>query len=475
MATELQYTSLDELKSIYDRLSATYKSGVTRPVAYRRKQLIQLARLMQDNQNALEEAQLADLGKPRFEVSFAEVSPVIQSALHAIEHVEEWARPEKPEVEAWRSSWDTTVYKVPKGVALIISPYNYPYILSFNPMIGAIAAGCPVVLKPSEAVPNCAALLAKLLPKYLDPNAYAVVNGGPTETTTVLGFRWAHIFFTGGIKVGQIVATAAAKHITPVTLELGGKSPVIVDTDCDVDLAAKRTLYGKLQNIGQLCVSPDYVLVPRSIAPAFRESLAKWHKDFWPETPLHPSSQWGKMVNSAHYKRVKGLIERSNGQVILGGDVDEKRISLTVVSGVSGNDSLMQEENFGPVLPIIEVENVDEAIEFVAERPIPLVLYAFTRSEETKQKLIEKTNSGRLALNDTFTMLAAHEIPFGGHGHSGYGSYYGQETFETFTHRRGFTNVPPEMEPAFGLRYPPYTEEKYKAMTAGVHTPIPKK
>lgn len=233
-------------------------------------------------------------------------------------------------------------------------------------MVGAIAAGCPVVLKPAEATPNASTLIAKLLPKYLDPAAYAVVNGGIPETSALLELRWDHIFFTGGPKVGQIVATAAAKHITPVTLELGGKSPVIIDTDCDLELAAKRTLYGKLQNAGQVCdichcsitycatlnsnpflqvcVAPDYVLVPRSVAPAFKKALAKWYETFWPKGTLHDVTQWGKIVNSVAHQRIKRLIQQTKGEIILGGEAtDDGRIALTIVTGVTADDSLMQE------------------------------------------------------------------------------------------------------------------------------------
>ena len=224
-------------------------------------------------------------------------------------------------------------------------PWNYPIALTFTPLVGAIAAGCPVVMKPSESTPACSTIMTTLLPKYLDPAAYVIVNGAVKETTALLDLRWDHIFFTGGTAVGKIVATAAAKFVTPLTLELGGKSPVIVDSNCDIELAAKRVLWGKVQNNGQLCFSPDYVLVPKSIAKEFQEGVKKAYKQFFPNgKPLEPGNLWGKIVNSSHHERVKGLLERTSGDIFLGGDVEgDRRIALTVVGGVTEADSLMEQ------------------------------------------------------------------------------------------------------------------------------------
>ncbi|TCD61178.1 hypothetical protein EIP91_008822 [Steccherinum ochraceum] len=471
----LQHTSLAEVEQIYTRLQRTFKDGTTRPIAYRRKQLLQLARMFQENAAAIEQAEYTDLGKPKQEVAIAETSGVIESALFAAEHLEEWSRPEKVQVEEWRSSWDTTVYKTPKGVALIISPWNYPFILTFNPLVGAIAAGCPTVLKPSEVVPTCAALIASLVPKYLDSEAYAVVNGAVTETTALLDKPWGHIFFTGGGKIGKIIATKAAQTLTPVTLELGGKSPVVIDEDCDLQLAARRILYGKTQNSGQLCVSPDHVYVPRHLVADFKEAVKVAYSTFFPsETALHPNSHWGNIVNPSHHSRVKGLLDRTLGEILVGGQVDgAKRIAPTVVTGVKPDDSLMEEEIFGPILPILEVENLDETIKLISNGSSPLVIYAFTNNEETKEKLLNRTTSGSLVFNDTTIQLAVHEMPFGGHGESGYGAYYDKNSFDTFTHKRSSINVPAAAEAMFGARYRPYSEEKYALMTQSIHSKIP--
>ncbi|EMD34726.1 hypothetical protein CERSUDRAFT_116921 [Gelatoporia subvermispora B] len=476
MSNALRFNSFEEISQTHARLLKTFRSGKTRPLAYRRQQLLQLARMIQENLPAIEEALIADLGKPRFESSVTDAGPIVGHALHAAEHLEEWAKPEKPTVEAWRSSWDTTIHHTPKGVALIISPWNYPWVLTFNPMIGAIAAGCAVVLKPSELVPTCAALMAALVPKYLDPDVYAVVNGGPEETTHILDLQWDHIFFTGGTRVGRIIAAAAGKNLTPVTLELGGKSPVVIDGDFDdLALAAKRTLHGKMQNSGQLCVSPDYVLAPRDKVDALVEAFKKAYEGFFPENePLSANSDWGKIVNPNHHARLRGLLERSKGEVVIGGQHDgARRIAPTILKNVPADDSLLEEEIFGPILPIVSVDNVDEAIQFIASRPPPLVIYAFTKNEGVEQKILQQTDSGCLTLNDTFSQLIVHEAPFGGKGESGYGGYNGKYTFDTFSYQRMCNNIPPEAEPFMAMRYRPYSEDAYKAMNNAAKANIP--
>ncbi|EKM49616.1 uncharacterized protein PHACADRAFT_179029 [Phanerochaete carnosa HHB-10118-sp] len=475
MTAEAHYTTLSEIPKIHACVSEYFNSGVTRPPLYRRRQLIQLARMLQDNIVAFEDALMADLGRHPQETTALEAAPVIQACITAMNNLEDWTNPEKPRVEEWRSSWDATVYPVPKGVALLITPWNYPIGITFSPLVGCIAAGCPAVLKPSEHTSAASALMASLVPKYLDPQAYVVVQGAVSQATALLDLPWGHIFFTGGIRIARQIAAAAAQFVTPLTLELGGKGPVIVDPDCDIELAAKRTLYGKVHNSGQLCVAPDYVLVPRSVALPFYESLKKAHATFFPLDPLHPESKLTKIVNEHHYRRIEQLIKDTKGNVILGGQSDPGtlRIATTVVADVKLDDILMDDEIFGPILPVVEVEDVDEAIRIVAKRPHPLVMYIFTNSEETKEKVLSKTNSGSFVLNDTLTQLAVYEMPFGGHGASGYGAYHSKDSFDMFTHRRSYINVPPATEPHFRYRYRPYSEESYKAMCARAFVELP--
>ncbi|KAI0944972.1 hypothetical protein AcV7_001631 [Taiwanofungus camphoratus] len=413
MSSSLRYNTIDEIDQIYAKLSKTFESGATRSLTYRRRQLTQLAHLLQDNITALEDAVLSDLGKPRLETSVSELISLINACVYATENLQEWTKPEKPEVEAWRSSWDTTVYKVPKGLALVIGPWNYPFILTLGPFVGAIASGCTCVVKGSELAPASAQILADLLPKYLDPEAYAFVNGAVPETTHLLDLRWDHILFTGSGKTGRIVATAASKHVTPVTLELGGKSPVVIDGDFDLEVAARRVLYGKLQNSGQLCVSPDHVYVPRDKLDEFISALLKTYEEFWPKGPFDKDSCWGKIVNPAHHARLKELLARTKGEIVIGGYFDgDKRIAPTIIKNVKPDDALMEDELFGPILPLIAVEDVDEAIRMIGQQPTPLVIYAFTDNESTKQKLLERTRSGTLTLNDTVSQLAGMLILF---------------------------------------------------------------
>ncbi|CDO71161.1 hypothetical protein BN946_scf184845.g31 [Trametes cinnabarina] len=462
----LVFHTMEEIDQTYARLTKTFQSGATRPLEYRRRQLLQLARMIQDNHTAFEDALIADLNKPRVETTVSEVSHLVTAVLYAVANFEEWALPQPCETkEAWRSSWGATLYKEPKGVVLIISPWNYPLVLTINPLIGAIAAGCPAVLKPSELVPTFTQLLADLFPRYLDPDAYAVVKGGVPETTHALDLRWDHIFYTGNSRVGRIVATAAGKHLTPVTLELGGKSPAVIADDCDFDIAARRVLYGKIQNAGQLCVAPDYALVLRDKVDAFVESLRKAHDEFWPEGdhPLTGSVPISNIVNPRHHARLVDLLNRTKGKVVLGGEIHkDKSISPTILTGVPEDDVLMDEENFAPFLPIVAVDDMDHAMRIVNSKHIPLVIYLFTNQEELKDKFLERTRSGQLVLNDTIMQLVVHEMPFGGQGESGYGMWFGKTTFDVFTHFRGVINVPTAHEPFFQSRYRPYTQDKYE-------------
>ncbi|KDQ52222.1 hypothetical protein JAAARDRAFT_62005 [Jaapia argillacea MUCL 33604] len=410
----------------------------------------------------------------------AELGAVVQAALNAADKLEEWTRPEKVEVEEWRKNWDTTVYRKAKGIVCIISPWNYPCALSLLPLVGAIVAGCAAAIKPSELSSCTSTLLATLFPQYLDPSSYSIINGSIPETTKILSLKWNHIFFAGGIKVGRVVAEAAAKWVCPLTLELGGKSPVWVDGgNTELDIAARRILWGKQQNTGQLCVSPDYVLIPRFHQEAFIAALAKAYKSFWPDGPLAPSSDIGKIVNEAHYSRIVDVLKRTKGEVVLGGKFGgegERRLEVTVVKDVGLGHSLMEDEIFGPVLPIIPIDgDVDEALSIINNRPtgVPLVIYIFSENEKTKEKFVNETDSGTFVMDDTFQQLAGHEMPFGGHGESGYGGYLGIHSFDTFTHQRSFINVPFAAESVLGGRYPPYSEQAYAFFSGSVNVRIP--
>ncbi|KAI0747139.1 aldehyde dehydrogenase [Daedaleopsis nitida] len=476
----LKFNSTAEIDEIYERLTKTFKSGVTRPLEYRRKQLLQLARMIQDNHTAFEDALIADLNKPRMETTVAEVSHLITAILNAVENLEEWAAPKPcPTKEAWRSSWDATLYKEPKGVALIISPWNYPLVLTVNPLIGAIAAGCPTVLKPSEMVPTFCELFSRLLPEYLDANAYAVIKGGVPETTHALALRWDHIFYTGNSRVGRIIASAAGRNLTPVTLELGGKSAAVVADDAtDLDLVAKRIWHGKVQNAGQLCVTPDYALVSKGRVDAFVASLKKAHREFWLGTdgPLAGETPVSNIVHPTHHAHLLDVLRRTEGKIVFGGEVHaDKSIAPTILTDVPPDDVLMQEEIFGPFLPIVAVDDIDEAIRVINSKPIPLVLYLFTDNDDLKHKFLQQTRSGQLVVNDVIMQLCVHEMPFGGQGESGCKSTFRRSwtTFDVFTHFRGCITVPFSEEPSLQGRYRPYTDDKYQFACAPGRAKIP--
>ncbi|KAJ6544108.1 Aldehyde/histidinol dehydrogenase [Mycena capillaripes] len=473
----LNFTTIEDLQAGYAELQKSFQGKKTLPLEFRRTQLLQLARLFQENNVSLSNALYSDLGRHKLEASLPEMGPIISGAVRAAENLEEWNKPEKPEVEEWRSSWDTTIYTVPKGLVLIIGPWNYPYVTTMLPLIGAIAAGCTCIVKPSEFNPACAQLLADLFPKYLDSSAYRIVSGAATETTALLELKWDHIFFTGSGHIGRIVAAAAAKNVTPLTLELGSKSPVFIDAgNTDIELAAKRILWGKQQNAGQICVAPDYILIPREYQDAVAEAFNKAYHTLWPHPKgaLDPLSELGAILNPHHHARLLELLRRTQGKVVHGGNSEgAKRIEPTVVVDVGLNDVLMEDELFGPIIPLVPVDDVHEAIQIIRGRPVPLVIYVFTDSDETKNQFLESTSSGTLVLNDTFMQLGVHEMPFGGQGESGYGSYLGKFSFNTFVHRRSYINVPPAVEPFFQYRYPPYTEEAFQMLSAPANIKIP--
>ncbi|KDQ60950.1 hypothetical protein JAAARDRAFT_77074 [Jaapia argillacea MUCL 33604] len=470
---QLQHTAIGEIPVIRETLYHTFRAGKTRPLEWRRQQLYQLARMAQENSDAFVEAIGKDLGKPPMETWVGEVGGLIDRCLQCATSLEDWSKPEVIDVPDWQKPWQPTIYKAPKGVVLIIAPWNYPMILSLQPLYGAISAGCCAVVKPSEVSPAYSQLLADLMPKYLDGDAYRVVNGGVEETTELLKYPWDHIFYTGNGRVARIIATAAAKHLTPCSFELGGKSPVIIDSEYDVKLAAKRVLFGKCTNAGQICVAPDYVLIPADRQDEFIAALKEHHESFFPEGPLK-SPSYGRIVNGMHHARLTGLLKRTQGKIVLGGQVDDKNgLAPTIVKDVKEGDSLLEGELFGPILPIVPVKDLAEAITYVSERDHPLVLYAFTENPQVKQQLLDNTRSGNIVFNDTFQQLAVNELPFSGVGESGYGYQVMKYSYEGFTHARGSIDMPKEAEPHLEGRYAPYTDDKFKAIQAILHRTIP--
>jgi len=322
------------------------------------------------------------------------------------------------------------------------------------------------MIKPSESSPATSALFAELIPKYMDTDLVRVVNGAIPQNVKILSLQWDHILYTGSGRVGKIVADAAAKFLTPLTLELGGKSPVFIDPKCDLQVATRRILWGKTTNAGQTCVAPDYVLVPKSFQDKFVQALAATYESFYPESKKASSPDaFGRMVTPQAFKRVKGLLDNTKGKIVLGGETDEatKFIAPTVVKDVSGDDPLMSEEIFGPVLPIVPVEDLDEAIAFVTAHDHPLALYVFSSDGEYKAKVFNNTQSGAAIANEVVLHTGLQDLPFGGIGPSGYGYHTDKYTFDIFTHLRSSMDSPGWVDKLLGFRFPPYNNAKFKA------------
>ncbi|KXN84054.1 Aldehyde dehydrogenase, dimeric NADP-preferring [Leucoagaricus sp. SymC.cos] len=453
---DLKYTPLEEIEKIHTNLRNGFRSGKLRNVEYRKYQLLQLAYLVKDNSERFKEALAADMGRPPFESQFLEIGSSIMEARTAWANVEKWAKPEKPPFSINATPMRPVIYKEPKGVVLIISPFNYPMLLSISPLAGAIAAGNAVVVKPAENAPHVSALFAELIPKYLDPELVQIVNGGVPETTRLLELPWDHILYTGSGRVGRIVSAAAAKHLTPVSLELGGKSPVFIDSNCDLETATKRIFWGKCVNAGQTCVAPDYILVPRDFQDKFIDALKEVADKFYPESVATPGV-FSRMVTPQAFKRVKGLLDNTKGKIVLGGETDEatKFIAPTIVRDVAVDDSLMSEEIFGPVLPIIPVKDVEEAIAYVNNNDHPLALYVFSRDETYKQK-------GAAIANEVVIHPGIDGLPFGGTGPSGSGYHTGRYSFDMFTHLRSSMDSPSWVDRVLSFRYPPYSDKSFK-------------
>jgi len=352
-------------------------------------------------------------------------------------------------------SW---IQREPLGVVLVIAPWNYPLLLSLNPLVGALAAGNVVVLKPSELAPETSATLASLLPRYVDAEAVAVIEGAVAETTELLAQRFDSIFFTGSGTVGRIVMEAAARHLTPVTLELGGKSPCIIDRELDLGVAARRVAWAKFSNCGQTCVAPDYLLVHEAVHDRFVSQLVDSIESFWGERS-DQTADYGRIVNARHHQRLAALLPGS-GRIVTGGQMDaaSRYIAPTVLTDVPSDAPVMRDEIFGPILPVLKVSDLEQAIRFVNARPKPLALYLFSTSGRSQARVLEATSSGGVAINHAVVQLGVQGLPFGGVGPSGMGAYHGKFSFETFTHRKAVVKKPLAIDPP--LIYPPYTPTK---------------
>jgi len=436
-------------------LRATFDSGRSRPLAWRKEQIAGLRRMMEEGEEELLEALRVDLGRPKVEAFAADLGHTKQELRHLAKHVDGWVKPTRVKVPLTVAPAKAWIVPEPLGVVLVIAPWNYPIQLLVEPVGAALAAGNCVLAKPSELAPACSAAMARLLPRYVDPEAVTVVEGGVDDTTALLAERWDHIFFTGSTAVGRVVAAAAAKHLTPTVLELGGKSPTYVHASADLDVAARRIAWGKFLNAGQTCIAPDYVLVDHQIKDVLVDKLASQIGEFYGSDPK-ASKSFGRIVNGRHLDRLQGLLDKGAGTVAAGGQVDatERFVAPTVTVEPSLDSPVMQEEIFGPILPVLGVEGPAEAKAFITARPKPLALYVFAQHDDVVDDIVSSTSSGGVCVNQTLMHLLPPDLPFGGVGDSGMGAYHGKTGFDVFSHHKSVLRKP--TKPDLKLLYPPY-------------------
>ncbi|KAJ6930637.1 aldehyde dehydrogenase family 3 member H1-like [Populus alba x Populus x berolinensis] len=471
MATKEEENTVFDVKAanvLTQELRDVFASGKTRSYEWRISQLKSIVKMCDEHEEDIVDALRLDLSKPQLESIVYELTMVKNSCALAIKELKRWMMPEKAKTTLTTFPSSAEILSEPLGAVLIISAWNYPFLLSMDPLIGAIAAGNAMVLKPSELAPASSALLAKLLPEYLDCSLIKVVEGAVSETSALLEQKWDKIFYTGNGRVGRIVMAAAAKHLTPVVLELGGKSPVVVDSGIDIQIATRRIIVGKWGcNNGQACISPDYIITTKDCAEKLVDSLKKELEAFYGKNPLE-SKDLSRIVNSNHFARLTKLLDEDkvSGKIVYGGERDEAnlRIAPTILLGVPQNSLIMKEEIFGPLLPILTVSKIEDSFDIIKSGTKPLAAYLFTNNKKLKEQFLMSVSAGGVVINDTTLHLAVHSVPFGGVGESGMGSYHGKFSFDAFSHKKAV--VYRSFVGDASLRYPPYTPGKLRLMKA---------
>ncbi|XP_018563603.1 aldehyde dehydrogenase, dimeric NADP-preferring [Anoplophora glabripennis] len=446
---------------IVHHLGNTFQSGKTKPIEYRIKQLKSLQKMLEENREEIIKALFEDLHKSKFESILTEINFVLHEIKYILANIYDWVKPEKPPKEFANILDDVYILHEPFGVALVIGAWNYPLQLTLGPVCGAISAGNCVVIKPSEVAPAIAKFFADKIPQYLDEDAYQVYLGGIPETTELLKQKFDYIFYTGSTVVGKIIQAAASKHLTPTTLELGGKSPVYLDKSANIEIAARRIIWGKFINAGQTCVAPDYLLCSKEVQEKFVLSSKRILREFYGKDPK-TSPDYGRIVNDRQFQRLTNLLKTSD--IVVGGDTDssERYIAPTIVTNVKPSDPVMQEEIFGPIFPIINVDNAYEAISYICNNEKPLALYIFSNRKADVREILENTSAGGVTVNDTVMHLTVPTLPFGGVGSSGMGAYHGKYSYDTFTHKKSVLHKDLSFlgEKLSNARYPPLTSGK---------------
>jgi len=450
------------LGDLVARQRAFFDSGATRPAAFRREQLRKLLRAILASERTILDAVRADLGKGDFEAFTTELYFTIHEIKGMIRRVGRWTNSERRPTGVFNFPGSARVIRDPHGVCLVMSPWNYPFMLSLMPVVGAIAGGNTVILKPSAYSPATSRAIAALLRETFSDNYVACVEGGREVNQGLLAERFDYIFFTGSVAVGKTVMEAASRHLTPVTLELGGKSPCIVDRSANVELAARRAAWGKCINAGQTCVAPDYFLVHESVRDEFIAAFERAVASFYGERPLE-SPDLPRIVSQKHFERLAALIEGAGPKLVFGGETDAKSLKIepTVLANVSWEDPVMREEIFGPIAPVIAWSDEDEILRKILGRPRPLALYLFTSDRGQERRILGRVPFGGGCVNDVVMHLASAELPFGGTGESGMGAYHGRASFETFTRMKSVMRKSTLVD--VPVRYPPYGK-KYRRL-----------
>ena len=447
-----------DIPEVVAKLRRTFATGRTRDVAWRKRQLLALEKLMVDNEPAIAAALEQDLGRKPFEAWLADIASTAGEAADAAKNVGKWTKRKHRLLEFSQLPGRGWIEYEPYGTVLIIGAWNFPFALTLGPAVGALAAGNAVVLKPSEVAPASSALMAELVPRYLDPDAVAVVEGDGAVSQELIAQGFDRLCFTGGTEIGRKVYEAAAAHLTPVTLELGGKSPVIVAADADIDVAAKRIAWTKMINSGQICIAPDYVLADAAIRDELVTKIGAAVATF------EAGNSGGKrIVNERHFDRLTSALSATKGTIAVGGGSNAvaREIQPTVVVDPSADEPLMTDEIFGPILPIVTVQSLDAAIDFINARPKPLAAYLFTKSKGVRERVIKEVSAGGMLVNHLLFQFSTTKLPFGGVGPSGMGAYHGRFGFEEFSHRKSVLTktTRPDLS---AIIYPPYTEKAWK-------------
>ncbi|WP_066392356.1 aldehyde dehydrogenase [Cytobacillus eiseniae] len=434
-----------------------FRTNVTKDVDFRLHQLEKLREGILKYETKISEALQKDLGKHPFESYTTEVGFTLNSITHTIKRLKKWAKPKKVDTPLALFPAKSMVMYEPYGTVLIIGPFNYPFQLLIEPLIGAIAAGNCAVLKPSELVPHVSAVVTEMIESIFDPSYIRSVQGSVETNISLMNAPFDYIFFTGSIPVGKMVMEAAAKNLVPVTLELGGKSPVIVDKSADMKVAAERIIWGKTVNSGQTCVAPDYLMVDEAIKKELIDEMIQTLKRFFGST-IEQSKDFGRIVNERHYQRLLTILEKEKNHVIFGGGTNAttRFIEPTLIEA-TWQSATMEDEIFGPLLPIITYKNLDEAIEMINKRAKPLALYLFTADKQIEERVLTEISSGGVCINNTVTHLANPDLPFGGVGSSGMGAYHGHHSFLTFSHQKSILKSSTKIN--IKMLFPPYNDK----------------